>query len=672
MSSRVARPAAAHPAQPPLSTLPRQQHRARTDAAAAALCDTGCVSSTPLAAPASPAATPAETRRRWRGLPRWCAALALVVAAAVIGHAVALQTGLARLREAAEHRLDMLSAGLDADLARFDYLPALLQMTPVVPSLLETPADLRLRDDVNRYLNGVNATAGAEMLYVLDPAGTSLAASDWDQPGTTIGQDLSFRPYVREALAQGRGRFYGVGITSRKPGYYLSYALRRGERLRGVVAVKVNIEAAERAWRKLPGDVLLVDERGVVILGTRDELKYRPLTPLNDRQRDEVQRSRPYGEADLLPLHWTEIEALAADARIVTLDGQAHLATTRGLQRAPWRLVALDDLAPVHVAARYAAITASLAMAVLVLAAVTLWQRRRAVKQKLANQAALQAAHDGLESTVVARTAELRAAQNELVHAGKLAALGQMSAGMVHELNQPLTALRTLTDSAGILLEQQRPDEVRGNLRRITGMVDRLARLTSQLKTFAHKSDDTHDAPRVAVPLMRSIADAQAIVGAALANHDIDVEIDVRPLTLSVMVNEEALGSVLVNLMKNAIDAMAQSPRRVLRIEGRAQHGSASLSVSDSGPGIRADILPRLFEPFVTSKPAGAGLGLGLVISAQVVRAYGGVLRAFNRDEGGACFLVELPGAAPAPPSSSPAATPSAALSALPQDIPQE
>lgn len=567
-----------------------------------------------------------------------------MAAAAYIGHAVALQAGQARLREAAEHRLDMLSASLDADLARFDYLPALLQMTPVVPSLLEAPTDLRLRDEVNRYLNGVNATAGAEMLYVLNPAGTSLAASDWDQPGTTIGQDYSFRPYVREALAQGRGRFYGVGITSRKPGYYLSYALRRGEQLRGLVVVKVNIEAAERAWRKLPGDVLLVDERGVVILATRDELKYRPLTPLNDRQRDEVQRSRPYGEAELRPLQWTENEALAPDARIVTLDGQAHLASARGLQRAPWRLVALDEMAPVRTAARYAAITASLAMAVLVLVAVTLWQRRRAVKQKLANQAALQAAHDSLESTVVSRTAELRAAQNELVHAGKMAALGQMSAGMVHELNQPLTALRTLADSAGILLDHQRPDEVRGNLRRITGMVDRLARLTSQLKTFAHKSDT----PRSPVLLARSMADAQAIVSTALANHDIELEIDIRPLTLSVMADEEALGSVLVNLMKNAIDAMAGSPRRLLRIEAHAHEGRAIISVSDSGPGIRADILPRLFEPFVTSKPAGAGLGLGLVISAQVVRACGGVLRAANRAEGGACFSIELAAAPPA------------------------
>ncbi|MDP9895861.1 two-component system C4-dicarboxylate transport sensor histidine kinase DctB [Variovorax boronicumulans] len=584
---------------------------------------------------------PSHTPRRWRGLPRWLGALALVAVAAFAGHHVAMQTGLARLRDAADHRLDMLATGLDADLARFEYLPALLEMTPIVPALLGTPSDGALRDAVNRYLNGVNAAAGAEMLYVLDAGGTSLAASDWDRPGTTVGQDFSFRPYVIDALGQGRGRFYGVGITSRKPGYYLSYALRRDQPTRGVVAVKVNLEEAERAWRKLPGDVVLIDQRGVVILATREDIKFRPMLPLDGLQRAEVQRSRPYGEAALRPLQWAQKEALARDVQVITLDGLDQLASTRKLRGAPWQLVVLDDLAPVRVGARNAAITASLAMAVLLLVAIALWQRRRAVRQKLATQAALQAAHDTLESTVVARTAQLRAAQGELLHAGKMAALGQMSTGVVHELNQPLTAMRTLSESAGILLDKNRLDDVRGNLQRIRSMVDRLARLTSQLKTFAHKSE----LPLAAVPMARAIADAQVIVAEATKKNAIAIEVDVQPASLSVMAEEAALGSVLVNLMRNAIDAMQDSPSRTLRIEARPREGRVILRVSDTGPGIPQDILPRLFEPFVTSKPAGTGLGLGLVISAQLVRAMDGTLRAANQPEGGASFVVDLPAA---------------------------
>jgi len=584
---------------------------------------------------------PVKTPRRRRRWLRWAGAAALVAVAAIAGHHFAMQNGLARLREAADHRLDMLATGLDADLARFEYLPALLEMTPIVPALLRAPSDGALRDAVNRYLDGVNAAAGAEMLYVLDAAGTSLAASDWGRPGTTVGQDLSFRPYVIDALAQGRGRFYGVGITSRKPGYYLSYALRRDQPVRGVVAVKVNLEESERAWRMLPGDVVLLDQRGVVILATREDLKFRPMRPLDDSQRADVLRSRPYGEAGLKPLQWTPSQALAPGVEVIALDGVAQLASTRKLHGAPWQLVVLDDLAPVRVGARNAAITASLAMAVLLLLAVTLWQRRRAVRQKLANQAALQTAHDTLESTVAARTAQLRAAQGELVHAGKMAALGQMSAGVVHELNQPLTAMRTLSESAAILLDKSRFDDVRGNLQRIRSMVDRLARLTSQLKTFAHKSE----LPLAPVSVVQAVADAQALVAESLRKDGVAIEVDVQPAGLSVMAEEAALGSVLVNLMRNAIDAMQASPRRTLRVEARPREGRVTLRVSDTGPGIAPDILPRLFEPFVTSKAAGTGLGLGLVISAQLVRAMDGTLRAANLPEGGACFVADLPAA---------------------------
>jgi two-component system C4-dicarboxylate transport sensor histidine kinase DctB len=143
--------------------------------------------------------------------------------------------------------------------------------------------------------------------------------------------------------------------------------------------------------------------------------------------------------------------------------------------------------------------------------------------------------------------------------------------------------------------------------------------------------------------LARSVADAQAVLGTELKARDIGLEVDIEPVTLSVMAEESALGSVIINLMRNAIDAMHDTPQPLLTIRARTQGERAIITVSDNGPGIRADILARLFEPFVTSKPAGAGLGLGLVISAQLVRALGGTLRATNRTEGGACFTIHLP-----------------------------
>ncbi|MGF6766125.1 two-component system C4-dicarboxylate transport sensor histidine kinase DctB [Paraburkholderia sp. GAS33] len=595
-----------------------------------------------------------------------CAALAFIAAAAMTGHAVGMHAGLARMHDAAQHRLDLVGAGLQSDLARLDYLPSLLEMVPSVFDLLASPGNASLRDEVNRYLQGVNATAGASSLYVLSLAGVGLAASDWDQPGTPIGTDLSFRPYVKDALARGRGRFYGMGFTSKRAGYYLSYALYHRGQMSGIATVKVDLEKTALGWNKLPGSVLLVDQRGVVILSSRDEWNFRPLAPLTPQVRAEIATTRPYGDAALVPLDWRVTQRLAPDTSLVSLGDSRPLATTRPFGQNGWRLIVLDDVEPVRANARNLAVTAALGAVVIVLLATMLVQRQRALRHRLAGQAALQAAHDSLESKVTERTAELRSAvtqlgaevevrkaveadlrvtQTELVHAGKMAALGQMSAGMVHELNQPLAALRTLSDNACVLIENARLDDARGNLHRIAHLVDRLGRLTYQLKAFAHKASPT----RVPVSVQKVVGGAQFLVTQRLQDNNVGLEVQIHPATLCAFAEEARLEQVLVNLFGNAIDAMAAWPRRQLRVEARVADATGTrcvIEVSDTGPGIRADILPRLFEPFTTSKPAGAGLGLGLMISAHIVRELGGNLLGRNIDGGGACFTIELPLAA--------------------------
>ncbi len=617
-----------------------------------------------------------------------CAALALVAAAAWLGHAGGLRTGLGALRDGASHRLDLVAAGVDTEVARFDTLPSLLEMTPNVFDLLDAPEDKQLAAEVNRFLRGINATAGAEMLYVLDRSGTARAAADWDQPGTPFGRDLSFRPYVQDALARGRGQFYGVGITSGRPGYYLSFALSRQGRQRGVATVKVSLEGLEQAWRKLPGEVLLADARGVLILSTREAWRFRPLAPLSALAQAEIVATRPYGNAALLPVSWQVRSALGDDARLVEVERQPYLATERALNHGQWRLIVLDDLAPARATARNAALIAGLSAAVLLLALTAITQRQRSLRQKLASRAALQAAHDGLEAKVTERTAELqsanerlagevelrraieadlRATQNELVHAGKMAALGQMSAGIVHELNQPLAAMRTLSDNACVLLEHDRRDDVRGNLKRIAHLVDRVGRLTQQLKVFAHKTA----APPIPVSVATAVANAQFMLSARLRDTGVQVELRIDPPALMALADEARLEQVLVNLIGNAIDAMAAAPQRHLRIEARAVDGECLIRVADTGPGIRADILPRLFEPFATTKPAGAGLGLGLMISAHLLRESAGSLAAGNPPEGGARFDIRLPLAnLPANPAPTPPKTPPSTAPAHPTGAP--
>ncbi|MFL6661279.1 MAG: sensor histidine kinase, partial [Rhizobacter sp.] len=384
---------------------------------------------------------------------------------------------------------------------------------------------------------------------------------------------------------------------------------------------------------------LLVDEHGVVILSTREQWKFRPLTALGPAALDDIVRTRPYGDTALLPIGWDHAVRLAPDTEVVRVEGIEYLASSRPVNGARWRVVVLDMLAPVRSVALYVTATAALASCVVSLLLLVGWQRYRGRQAMLASQIALQAAHDSLESRVVERTSELRKAQADLVHAEKMAALGQMSAGLVHELNQPLAAMRTLSDNACVLLDTERGPEARGNLVRIGRLVDRLGKLTRQLKHFARKPSGS--AAPVAVQAV--IASAQALHAERLRETGVAVEVTVEPPGLSVLADDTQLEQVVVNRIGNAVDAMADAPLRRLRIAARAEDGRCRIQVCDSGPGIRADILPRLFEPFVTGKPAGAGLGLGLLISANIVRDFGGSLRGCNAAQGGACFEIELP-----------------------------
>jgi len=565
-------------------------------------------------------------------------ALLLVTLSAFTAHRMALEAAQQDLMQEVEHRLELIATGLDGRLARFDFLPSLLEMTPAVLHLLEAPSSPALRDQVNRYLSGINAAAGAEMLYVLDASGVALAAADWNLPDTTVGNDFSFRPYLQEALEKGRGRFYGVGITSKRPGYYLSYALSSDRQTRGVATVKVSLVEAERAWGKLPGTAMLLDERGVVILSTHDAWKFKPLAPLSADALADIARTRPYGDAVLTPVDWVTIEQVASHREIAWVEGVEKLASSRSVNADRWRLVVLDDMAPLRAAARNIAIIAALVGCVAVLLLLVAYQRRRGRQALRAGQVALQAAHDSLESRVVERTAELREAQAALIHAEKMAALGQMSAGLAHELNQPLAAMRALADNACVLLDSRRHDEARGNLQRIGRLVDRLGKLTRQLKLFSRKPSGA----ATPVTVRAVIASALSLHAERLRAAGIRVEVRVEPPTLRVLADEAQLEQVFINLTGNAIDAVADAPVRCLRIDATECNGRCIVNLHDSGSGIREDILPRLFEPFVTSKAAGAGLGLGLLVSASIVRDFGGRLSGANPAGGGACFSVEL------------------------------
>ena len=243
----------------------------------------------------------------------------------------------------------------------------------------------------------------------------------------------------------------------------------------------------------------------------------------------------------------------------------------------------------------------------------------------------------------------LRETQDELIQAGKLAVLGQMAAGVTHELNQPLTALRTLSDNASTLLTMGQEREAQDNLRMISDLCERMGAIVQQLKGFSRKS-----APRlVAVALDDAVRQALKLLESEGRRLDVHVSFVVTQPGLTVMADSVRLEQVAVNLLRNAMDAAvaAPGPRRIeVRVEALAEPDGpvVALKVRDWGDGIAPEAFAHLFEPFYTTQAVGSGLGLGLAISSAIAQTLGGRLRAVNAPGGGAEFTLTLPAVAAA------------------------
>jgi len=593
----------------------------------------------------------------------WFAVLACAVAALTLSCTLAERIGTERLRDAGTHRLDLYAASLDSALAKYEYLPGIVSLKRDVVTLLRSPQTPGLQDSVNRYLAQVNSAARSAVLYVIDTDGRAIASSNWDEEASFVGRNLEYRPYIEDALRSDAGRFYGIGTTSGKPGFYYSRAIRdRGVAI-GVAVAKVSLDTIEQAWAGAGDIALVVDASGVVFLASKPEWKYKTYGPLDAKAEAMIEATRQYAGTRLTPLALTSEDASASGAHAVTIaeagSRRRYFVFARPTSEPSWRLILLADSAPVNALVRNTMVFTSVVLAFLQLLLLYLHQRRHAIRASLAAKAALERANDELERKVAERTADLvasnahlgheiaerqraeqvlREAQDELVHAGKMAVLGQMSAGITHELNQPLAALRTLSDNAKVLLQRNRADDVQNNLTLISQLTERMGKITGQLKAFARKSP-LQLGP---VPVKRALANALALVDQRLERGRVAVTQDLPREDIAVLGDANRLEQVLVNLFVNALDAMQAAPAGQLGIVVREQAGRVSIAVRDSGPGIAPELLPRLFEPFVTTKEPGAGLGLGLAISAGIVRDFGGSLAAANRPQGGAEFTLEL------------------------------
>lgn len=557
--------------------------------------------------------------------------MAVLVAMAVF--VLAFRANLNQLSRTGAVQLDQASDRVLAQLARFQQLPNLLARHPVVVGALTGTISPQ---QVHDFLETTALTVGAEEILVLDRYGRVVAASDLDGGDTAVGQDLSRTAYVRRALTGGLGVDHAFEPRDGGRDFFFARGVIDGTAPpTGVVVVRADVEQLEFEWEVDAVVVAFLDAFNVVFLSNRVELVLRldaqgEVSPLAARiyPMPVVQPFYPYSEANWFGHHLQRF-------------GKTDVMPERAMVLSEF-LPRLDLTTRVYLnvkdVARNARVLGYLALAIMGLIGaglIALGQRRRRLADRLLLEAA---ANARLEARVEERTAQLQQAQDQLVQAGKLTALGQMSAGISHEVNQPLAAIRNFAANGIKLIDRDRVPEAQDNLTQITEQVDRINRIIKNLRGFARNESEGVEP----VDLIAVLSDAVRLADTRLRVEGVTMNLNAPKGAVMVAGGPVRLQQVIVNLMTNAVDAMAGQSEKRLTLTVEENKDMVRLLVADTGSGL-ADP-SRVFEPFYTTKDVGAskGLGLGLSISYGIIGTFGGTLSCRNIDPIGAEFCVEL------------------------------
>lgn len=596
-------------------------------------------------------------------------AFVAMVAAIYFGSSYTTRFYLADIADRGQSTLRLSVAGLDGVLSRFDYLPGLIAEDPSTRRALteaERPGSLA---KANADLRTIAAEAGVTHLILLDRDGIVVSASNAGAPDSLLGRSLGYKPFFMRALEGRVGRYFALDPRSGSRGYYIAAPVQSADGIAGVVAARVDLDPIESAWTSPVDEIIVLDRHGIVFMASRSDWLFRSLEPLTEETRSAIAGTRQFAGREIGTLNAERIVRGGRQLIAVKDDKKVteFLIQDMAVPETDMTVSVLSRTNSAQNQAFIFTIIASLLSLIAVMFLVFLWQRRARLLERLTLQ---REAHDVLERRVAARTAslneansrliseiaerrateaELRKTQEDLIQAGKLAALGQMSTALSHEFNQPLAAIRSYADNADILLERERYQEARENVGRISSLTDRMAEISKHLRTFARKPDEKTEA----VSTQAVVRDTLDLLNSKISASGVDVVVSAPEADVCVQAGHVRLQQVLVNLVANAIDAMRDvaDPVVTIGVAGAVDAGHVTISVRDRGPGVAEDAVAQVFDPFFTTKGVGEGLGLGLSISYNIVKDFGGTLRARNHPDGGAEFTVTLLEAEPAGPA---------------------
>ena len=580
-------------------------------------------------------------------------AVAIIGASAMASQYVWREAGLKSLQAVNEQRVQLVANALTAEVGRQDHLPVVLSLDPDVRNALRS-RDAGSLERLSRKLEVVSREADTRALYLIAPNGIVVASDNWQAPDTLVGRNLADQPYFKKAVENGRSSDLGVEPESNRTRYYLAESVRAGADLLGIAVVRIEFDALEAAWERAAERVLVADPDGIVFLASDPAYKYRSIGGKTVSDSAEVAKRYPGVLAE--PIHFAMLERRGADS-IIDVEspdaGASYLYQTMQLPLYGWTIHRFTDLASVREDQRDGTIIGGAIVALIIALVLYVIERHRAyvVEKAAATQLKTQVeerTRDLSESNASLQTeidehrhteARLRTTQNELVQAGKLAALGQMSAALAHEINQPLAAIRTFMASTKIYLQRGDSKQVIKNLDLIDGLAERMANITTHLKAFARKSEPGRPEQ---VEVARAVEGALFLVESQIKAAGVRLNRAIEP-GLRVSGYAVQLEQVLVNLIANALDAVADVKEPAIGIEVRGTQDTVRIRIADNGPGIPPEVIERIFDPFMTTKPIGKGLGLGLSITYGIVQDFRGHMHAENRAGGGAELIVELP-----------------------------
>ncbi len=562
--------------------------------------------------------------------------IAYVCAAVLISaatFALSYRNTLNQLGQTGNVRIEQARDRLLGQLASFRQLPNYLAKHPKVIAIIQGAA---ATNKTNEFLLNTALISGADNIFILDKSGTTIASSNANEIHSFIGNNYTLRPHVKAAMNGRLGFYHALESSDDSRDFYFARGISLlGTPHAGVVVVQLDVSALEFEWRVDEEVLAFFDSDGVAFVTNRQSLALRrevadqntpvdtghyaqhTLQPFFKHVKNEIFGHMVWKFKDT---HELPAQALIVSKFIPQIEMTARIFLNTQNAKA---------------AARVQALLVTAVLAIIGLGMWALFQRR----QRLADLLTIkEAANARLEARVEKRTAQLRNTQHQLIQAGKLTAMGQMSAGISHELNQPLAAIQNFADSGRKLIDRSREEDARENFKLITQQIHRMSRIIRSLRAFARKEKETVEP----VDLQNVITESINLATVRCEKEGVTIIRKGDTTPVCVMGGQVRLQQVVINLITNAIDAMAEQTDKTITLDLKQSPDEVHLIIRDTGTGFKD--ATRVFEPFYSTKEIGAskGMGLGLSISYGIVGSFGGEIKCQNCPDGGAEFTVIL------------------------------